>query len=123
MIDMSNDYRRLISALFLIVGVLSVVGGTLHPDAALPFRLDDRYAHAITYYVLTILFITVGPRSAVLSLGLLVGLAVTTEIAQMFVPKRQADEIDLLANTVGIGAAYLTWWLGVRAFRRVSRSL
>lgn len=119
----SSESRHLIATFLLVIGVLSVIGGTLHPDAALPFGFDDRYTHVVTYYTLSMLFIAVGPRSVGPSAGLLVGLAVMTEVAQVFGPKRQADEIDLLANMVGIGAAYLTWWLGLRAFRRVSRSL
>ena len=99
-----------------------VVGGTLHPKAAMPIGLNDLCAHVLIYYVLAMVFIIARPRSAGRSVLLLVGLGATTEVAQLFVPLRQADGMDLVANIFGIGAAYASWRFGGFVFRRFSRS-
>jgi len=114
----NNDPRRRVPTIVVASAVLLVVGGALYPDQT-PFMLNDLFAHGIVYFVLAMLFIIVRPISISLSICLLLTLSVATEAAQLFVPMRQADPMDVIANLVGVGVAHVSWLLGRFIARRI----
>jgi len=97
-----------------------------------PGRLSDKQAHAIVYAVLTGLLCRAlaGGRSSGLTAGpiavavvVAVAYGVTDEWHQSFVPGRQSEVADLLADATGAGLAAVACfsWGIIERFRR-SRS-
>jgi hypothetical protein len=112
-----NDSRS--TWTFLIVGgiLLMALGALLvHPAVPrfirghLPGSIDIRgfgyAAHTTSYALLTILLLTlVRPRQRVTAMMMVLGISLhglLTEAAQYWIPARDCDPLDLLANLVGI---------------------
>lgn len=97
--------------------------------------LGDKIIHLVEYGVLGILFYRAfryagGARAARFAVGLAIlasaAYGLTDEIHQVFVPSREADPWDLLADTLGASIAVIGWHqmaLYLRRPRHVSESL
>jgi VanZ family protein len=89
------------------VGILSI---TPHPEKVAPVAIWDKYGHVLAYAALSLavhraLAASYGLRGwlVLASVGLSVAYGVALEIVQYFVPPRQAEIADALANTIGAG--------------------
>jgi len=77
--------------------------------------MSDKLLHALEYGILGILLYrafhqtTTAIGSIILSIICVVVFGISDEIHQWFVPNRQADSWDLLADTVGATFFILTW--------------
>lgn len=89
------------------VGVVSAVVLSLWPNGVpLPVHVWDKIQHGAGYAVLTLWFTGLYPRERYLRIGLacfLLGAAI--EVLQGVTQTRSMDARDLVANSVGIGAA------------------
>jgi glycopeptide antibiotics resistance protein len=98
----------------LILAVSSI------PNLSAPgaeFKLTDKVAHFIEFSILGFLLafalapsglsLTRRKVMTVLAAGVLFGLV--DETYQFFIPGREADLMDVLADTLGVGAAVLLW--------------
>lgn len=100
-------------------GVIFSLSSLSRPEELMPSMLEevgDKTLHALEYGVLGILCYRALRRAAgawgaahALPLSILVAVlyGMTDEVHQAFVPTREADPLDLLAD--GIGATVLTW--------------
>jgi VanZ family protein len=119
-----NDSRR--TGTFLIVGgvLLLALGALLvHPAVPrfirghLPRSIDIRgfgyVAHTTSYALLSILLLTlIRPRRRVAAMLLVTGIsihALLTEAAQYWVPARDCDPLDLLANLAGMALGVVSY--------------
>lgn len=88
-------------------GVLAAVALSLWPGGVpLPVPVWDKIQHGAGYALLTLWFTGLYPRDRYLRIGLacfLLGAAI--EALQGLTPTRAMDPRDLVANSVGIGAA------------------
>ena len=100
--------RRISRYLSAVVTVL-VFLCMIHPNPVVPFEMNDRIAHCLAFYGLTILFLSIRSKRQLIVIGIAVGISCATEVSQLLVVSRHADPIDLVANFVGIGAAFATW--------------
>lgn len=100
------------------------------PDKHLPtfmFPLNDKIVHGLEYGILGILlyraFRQMVPMLKGIGLAIIcvVAFGISDEIHQWFVPRRQADVWDLLADTVG-AAFLILGWVMVTEKRWISRS-
>jgi VanZ family protein len=99
------------------------------PDA--PGHLTDKQMHAFEYAGLSLLACramaggalgAVSPYAAVGGWGVAVGYGLLDEVHQAFVPGRDADPYDLLADAVGAAAAASGLWAwGIIARSRRAR--
>jgi VanZ family protein len=77
--------------------------------------MSDKLLHALEYGILGILLYralhqtTSAIGSIILSIMFVVIFGISDEIHQWFVPNRQADSWDLLADTLGATFFILTW--------------
>ena len=85
--------------LLIVVAAGSLIPGNLTPETG----LDDKVAHALSYFLLMIWFagLYARRRHALIALMLL-GFGAALELAQARLPYRFFDPRDLLANTAGI---------------------
>lgn len=109
----SAGLRKIIATWWLAIVALLVIGIMLHPDAKPPFGMDDWLAHGLLYYAVAMMFLLSRPASLGISIGLVLGLATSTEALQVLTPNRHADPTDLVANFTGIGMALVSWWLAL----------
>ena len=106
--------------LALYVGAAAVLLAlTLAPSEDLPsVNLWDKAEHAVAWMVLTGLGLVLSPRRPRAIAGFALAFGALVEILQGLLPiGRDADIRDLLADSVGIGAALLVYLL-VRGARR-----
>ena len=102
----------------VLVGVFCIALSPLD-QASLPLDTGwDKSNHALTFLVLGMLGAFGWPRKLHLVLALLLLFGVVIEIAQSFTRARQAELIDLLADTLGLLLAWLFAGLGALARRR-----
>ncbi len=90
---------------------------------SLPARLSDKAAHAALYFVLSSLIVwaltdgevrRVSGRTVTIATLASVLYGWTDELHQLFVPSRQYEWLDLLADATGAGlAATLLWAWGI----------
>lgn len=103
----------------LIYGLLIVyLSSQSHPDQHLPsflFGFSDKILHAFEFGILGILlyraFKQTTPTAGSMSLALIcvIAFGISDEIHQWFVPQRQADLWDLVADTFGAAFMILGW--------------
>lgn len=88
------------------------------PDEHIPsfiFRLNDKFLHGLEYGVLGILLyrafrqFTHTAGSMALAILCVMVFGISDEIHQWFVPQRQADVWDLIADTIGAAFMILGW--------------
>jgi len=103
---------------FLYCGIIVYLSSLSHPSQHLPsflFGMSDKLLHALEYGILGILLYrafhqtTSEIGSIILSIICVVVFGISDEIHQWFVPNRQADTWDLLADTLGATLFILTW--------------
>lgn len=99
-------------------GIIVYLSSQSHPSQHLPsflFGMSDKLLHAMEYGILGILLYrafhqtTRAVGSIILSIICVVIFGISDEIHQWFVPNRQADTWDLLADTLGATFFILTW--------------
>ncbi|MDH5562898.1 MAG: VanZ family protein [Nitrospirota bacterium] len=84
--------------------------------------MGDKLAHGLEYGILGILLFrafqktTHGMRSISLAIICAVAFGLSDEIHQWFVPHRQADIWDLLADTIGATGFILAWVFVTKAY-------
>ena len=106
------------------VGWLVVGAGSLRPMQAMPYGLSDKLIHFMGYAVMAAAVVSFchAPRRILGWSGLAVLMGGLFELGQYFVPYREVDLLDFLANTSGavLGAAIALGWLllVVRPLRR-----
>lgn len=115
--------------LWMALGWLLVVGvcvGSLIPGTSLPrFRIEDKFLHAGSYFLLMIWFAGLYEkrRHIVIACGL-VALGLALDVLQSRVSTRSFDLFDVAANTAGI---IVGWAISVSLLegwcRRVERFL
>ena len=111
---------------FLAACVAGVTASlALDPAGRLPFTppfggWNDKVEHACAFALLAAIVALRGPAPR--ALIALVVLAVVIEIAQIFIPQRQADLADLTASLAGIIAGGLIGLATARLGRFASRS-
>lgn len=102
----------------LYCGLIVYLSSQSHPSQHLPsflFGMSDKLLHALEYGILGILLYrafhqtTRAIESIILSIICVVVFGISDEIHQWFVPNRQADIWDLLADTLGATFFILTW--------------
>jgi len=102
----------------LYCGIIVYLSSQSHPSQHLPsflFGMSDKLLHAMEYGILGILLYrafhqtTRAVGSIILSIICVVIFGISDEIHQWFVPNRQADTWDLLADTLGATFFILTW--------------
>jgi VanZ family protein len=102
----------------LYAGLIFFLSAQSHPGRYVPsflFGIWDKVLHAVEYGILAVLLYraiknTVSTRWA-MALAIISAMAygITDEIHQWFVPHRQADARDLLANTIGATFLVVLW--------------
>jgi VanZ family protein len=108
------------------------VSSSVEQPQMVPATVGDKTLHAAAYAVLALLTLRalaggtwngVTPAAAVVAAALASAYGVADEVHQLFVPGRQFDPRDMLADSVGAGAACAAAWLvaRVRARHRHSR--
>lgn len=102
-------------------GLIVYLSSLSHPEEMMPSVLEglgDKVLHAVEYGLFGILWYralrhAAGPWAARYALGLAILAAVvygvTDELHQAFVPGREADAWDLLANGIGATVFTLVW--------------
>lgn len=108
------------------VGVAAALALSLWPGGApLPISLWDKIQHGAGYALLTLWFTGLYPRNQYLRIGLacfLLGAAI--EGLQGLTVTRSMDPEDLVANSVGIGAALVLAYLAFGGWaQRVERMI
>ena len=101
----------------LLFGLSSLPAGAT-PSSPISFPGDDKVVHAALYAVLGgLLRIALGRSGPAIALAAAYG--VTDEVHQAFVPGRDADVFDWLADAVGaaLGAAFVTRVARARTWR------
>jgi VanZ family protein len=111
----------------LYAGLIFFLSAQSHPARYVPsflFGIGDKVLHAVEYGILAVLLYraikhTVSTRWA-MSLAIFSAMAygITDEIHQWFVPHRQPDFFDLLANTIG-ATILVTLWVMVTEKRHL----
>lgn len=103
---------------FLYCGIIVYLSSLSYPSRPLPsflFGLNDKLLHGVEYGILGILLYralhqtTRTIRSICLSIICAVAFGISDELHQWFVPNRQADIADILADTVGATFFIFTW--------------
>ncbi len=103
---------------FLYCSIIVYLSSQSYPSRDLPsfvFELNDKLVHAIEYGILGILlfraFHQIRPTIGSISLAIICAVAfgISDEIHQWFVPHRQADTWDVLADTLGATFFVATW--------------
>jgi VanZ family protein len=99
----------------LIILVLTLTPGEKLPEVGI-FQID-KFVHFFVFGLLMILssyglkkiFTTTHFRANPVLVGSLysIGLGITVEILQLFVPNRSFSLADIVANTIGVGLGYL----------------
>ena len=108
------------------------VSSSAEQPQVVPATFGDKSLHAAAYAVLALLTLRalaggawsgVTPAAAVAAAVLASAYGVGDEVHQLFVPGRQFDPADMLADAVGAGAACAAAWVvaRVRARHRHSR--
>ncbi len=102
----------------LYAGLIFFLSAQSHPGRYVPsflFGIGDKVLHAVEYGILAVLLYraikhTISTRWA-MSLAIVSAMAygITDELHQWFVPHRQADLLDLLANTIGATFLVALW--------------
>jgi len=103
---------------FLYCGIIIYLSSQSYPSRHLPsflFGLSDKLVHGVEYGVLGILLYrafhqtsgTIGSIS--LAIICAVAFGISDEIHQWFVPHRQADTWDVLADTLGATLFVFAW--------------
>jgi VanZ family protein len=102
----------------LYCGVIVYLSSLSYPSRHLPsflFGLSDKLVHGVEYGILGILLYrafhqtTSAIGSIIMSIICVVAFGISDEMHQWFVPNRQADLWDLLADTLGATLFILTW--------------
>ncbi len=102
----------------LYCGIIVYLSSLSYPSKHLPsffFGLSDKLVHGVEYGILGILLYRAFHQtnrkieSIILSILCVVVFGISDEIHQSFVPHRQADLWDLLADTLGGTLFILTW--------------
>jgi VanZ family protein len=103
---------------FLYCGIIIYLSSQSYPSRHLPsflFGLSDKLVHGVEYGILGILLYrafhqtsgTIGSIS--LAIICAVAFGISDEIHQWFVPHRQADTWDVLADTLGATLFVFAW--------------
>jgi VanZ family protein len=122
---MGNDSRPLLILWAPVALYMAMIFGfsAMPSPPAPPGPLGDKATHAVVYFGLSALIVRalaggwwkpVSARMAILAAALATVYGATDEIHQSFVPPRQADRFDLLADAAGAGAAALVCAIGSR---------
>ncbi len=88
------------------------------------FNINDKFLHACEYGVLGILlyrafkYTTPNARNMGLAIICVIAFGISDEIHQWFVPQRQADILDLVADTFGAAFLIFGWVLITEKGRR-----
>jgi VanZ family protein len=84
----------------------------------------DKIGHFLAYAVVGVWFLRLFQlrRYCVMIIGVLVFTAASTEVAQAFIPTRQADFKDFFCNLTGIIVAYVVFAIFFRKQKKSSRS-
>jgi VanZ family protein len=91
-----------------------IFGGSSVPGTQLPGTLWDKLVHFLVYGLLGVLFLLpladgrwsgVTARAAVLAVLLSMVYGTSDELHQRFTPDRTSDAMDVVADTIGAGAA------------------
>lgn len=93
-------------ALLIILAATLVPSDWLWPDnAAIRFRLSDKWLHGLTFAALSLWFCGQYARSSYWRIAVgLIAFGILIEIAQRAVGYRSADLLDLAADLAGIAA-------------------
>jgi VanZ family protein len=98
-----------------------------YPAQQLPsfiFSVSDKFLHACEYGVLGILLYrafkhtTPNARSMCLAIICVIAFGISDEVHQWFVPQREADILDVVADTFGAAFLILGWVLITEKGRR-----
>jgi len=95
-----------------LITFLSLVAFVKMPSISIPFK--DKYAHFIFYFILTLSwmfsFKVVNNKLLFKIMGIIVVYGILIEVLQgKFTVSREADVYDVLANSLGVFAAYLEY--------------
>lgn len=79
-------------------------------------QLSDKALHFLTYWGISFWWLQIfrGRWADLTIVTAAIGLGVSLEIAQSFHPMRHMDYRDAIANSIGVGLAYLCAVLGLR---------
>jgi len=103
---------------FLYCGIIIYLSSLSYPSQQLPsflFDLSDKLVHGVEYGILGILLYRALHQTnrTIRSIGMAiiwtVAFGITDEMHQWFVPNRQTDLWDLLADTIGATLFILAW--------------
>ena len=111
---------------FLYCGIIIYLSSQSYPSRHLPsflFGLSDKLVHGVEYGILGILlyraFLQTSGTIESISLAIICAGAfgISDEIHQWFVPHRQADTWDVLADTLGATLFVFAWIFLLKKFR------
>lgn len=105
----------------LYAGLIFYFSSLQHPEDFLPITVWDKLAHVVEYAILGILsyraFVNTGSvwgtrHAMLLTILFSVAYGLTDELHQLFVPNRQADLVDVFADSLGATSGAFVWkWL------------
>jgi len=99
------------------MALIFFLSGLSQPPA--PTNVSDKTLHLAAYFVLGVLALRavlgglprlVTRHGAVLAMLIAIGYGAFDEVHQWFVPGRNADVLDLLADSAGVAAAVVVCW-------------
>ena len=117
MLPLSEPRRWHLASTILLLGVLFLAMAPASWFSAMKppgnWNMSDKWMHAVTFALLAVWFSGQYARSSYwkIALGLIVFGAVI-EICQYFVPYRNAESMDLVADIIGIICGFLIALLG-----------
>jgi VanZ family protein len=98
--------------LLLLFAIAILLYATLIPGSGatgLPYV--DKIAHFILFFFMTwnVVHCFLGSRYYLLLIGICIALAPLTEIAQIYIPRRSFEYLDILADLIGVFMAILIY--------------
>lgn len=101
-----HQRRRILFTLWIVL-IFCVLTGSLDPQVRMPSLYEaDKVIHASAYFALAMLpsiFFKQG-RSRLLAILAMIALGGGIEIAQRYIPGRDASALDFVANCLGVAA-------------------
>jgi len=107
----------------VVLYAAAIFWASAQPDISLPSGVEDKPAHSFGYTLLAVLIVRalagglprrIGLATALLGIMLTILYGLSDEFHQMFVPGREADWHDLVADAVGgCAGAALCWLWGI----------
>lgn len=101
--------RRQISGLLFIVALIGAFALALQPAPELPplYPGQDKIVHFLAFALIAVLGFEAWPHRPLTIVGLMLCYGAAMEVAQSFVPFRDGDLMDWLADALGVGLAWV----------------